>query len=69
MSMSEEVHPSRARSDWPIFSIRHSYNPDGIAPQKAFEPNEVVLYDATQFQEGRWLSAKFGSYVPITDTR
>lgn len=67
--MSEETYPTTPNGEWPVFSIRHSYNPEGIAPGVSFEPNEVVLYDASHIKQGRWLSAKYGSYLPLTDIR
>ena len=65
--MSEHAHPASALSDWPVFELQHTFNPDDIAPMRSFEPNEVVLYDAMDYQAGRWISAKYGSYIPITD--
>lgn len=68
--MSEKVtHPSSIRSEWPTFSIRHTYNPDDIATDVSFEPNEVVFYDAKTRKDGRWMSAKYDSYVSVTDVR
>ena len=65
--MSEQTQPSSPLSDWPVFEVRHSFNPNDIAPDVEFEPTEVVLFPATNNAEGQWISAKFGSYVPITE--
>lgn len=67
--MSDEVSKTAARSDWPMFAIRHAYNPKDVATDVTFEPNEIVFYDAQRFEEGRWMSAKYGSYTPITEIR
>lgn len=55
--------------NWPVFSIRHTYCPEDVAPRVSFEPNELVMYDASSEIEGRWISASYGSYVPISDVR
>lgn len=55
--------------DWPVFSVRHTYCPKDIAPDVSFEPNELVMYDTTSDIDGRWISASYGSYVPISDVR
>lgn len=58
-----------ANMDWPVFSIRHTYCPEDIAPSISFEPNELVMYDTSSETEGRWISASNGSHVPISDVR
>lgn len=58
-----------SQSDWPVFSIHHTYNPQDIAPETTFEANEVVMYDATSDDDERWISAKYGSYVEISEIR
>ena len=65
--MSEQAHPGTGLSSWPVFEVRHAFNPEDVAPEMAFEPNEVVLYDARDYQDGKWISAKYGSYIPITE--
>lgn len=67
--MSEQAHPASPLSDWPVFEVRHAFNPDGVAPGMTFDPTEVVLYAATDYEEGQWISAKYGSYSPITEIR
>lgn len=68
--MREEIaYESTARSEWPVFSMRYTFNPDDVAPEREFEPNEAVIYDATSEDDGRWMSAVYGSYVSITDIR
>lgn len=67
--MSKQVDVASELSDWPTFGIRHSFNPEDVAENYTFEPNEVVLYDAKDYEDGRWISAKYGSYQPITQLR
>lgn len=67
-SASESI--DGAQMDWPVFSIRHTYCPKDISADVSFEPNELVMYDTTSEEiEGRWISASYGSYVPISDVR
>lgn len=65
----ETSRMTTAHSDWPVFSIRHTYNPQDIGTDVRFEANEVVMYDTTTDEDGRWISAKYGSYVEVSDVR
>ena len=68
--MSKRQSETRSpESEWPMFALRHTYNPEDLAPGKSFEPNELVVYDAKDRQDDRWISAKHGSYMPVTEIR
>lgn len=59
-----------AVGDWPTFALRYTFNPGGIGLSGAFDPDEVVVFDATRGRlEERWIAAKRGSYVAIEETR
>ncbi len=68
--MTEGIPESRAASqDWPVFPLQYTFNPDDLAPGETFEPDEVVIYDAQNWRESRWIAAKRGSYVSVEDIR
>jgi len=69
-SVGDRPVPSdETNMDWPVFSIRHTYCPEDVAQSVSFEPNELVMYDASSDIGGRWISASYGSYTPISDVR
>jgi len=68
--MSEDgTYQTVTRSEWPSFTLKYTFNPKDIAPDATFEPNEAVMYDESDRREGRWISAKYGSYISITEVR
>jgi hypothetical protein len=55
---------------WPTFALRCTFNPAGVGLRAAFDPDEVVVFDATRGRpDRRWIAAKRGSYVAIEETR
>lgn len=56
--------------DWPTFALRYTFNPAGIGLDHAFDPDEVVVFDATRRRlDDRWIAAERGSYVPVEEMR
>lgn len=61
---------SSAVDSWPTFALRYTFNPAGVGLRGTFEPDEVVVFDATRGRlDRRWIAAKRGSYVAIEETR
>lgn len=69
--MSRSESPTRSwNDDWPSFSLRYTFNPDGIGAPGRFDPDELVVRDPGQGSDtGAWLSAARGSYVAIEEVR
>jgi hypothetical protein len=69
--MSEgQSEQQQAVEDWPTFALRYTFNPSGIGIRCGFEPDEVVVFDATRGDlEDSWLSATRGSYLLVEETR
>lgn len=56
--------------DWPVFSLRYTFNPESMAGREEFLPDELVVRERNQDEpRTRWLAAKRGSYVSIEDVR
>lgn len=69
MSESDAEQPT-AVEDWPTFALRYTFNPAGIGLNDPFDPDEVVVFDATRGRlDERWMAAKQGSYVAVEDVR
>ncbi len=65
-----DAEPSSAVDSWPTFALRYTFNPTGIGLDERFDPDEVVVFDATRGRlDQRWIAAKRGSYVAIENTR
>lgn len=67
-----EIGSERASAvrDWPTFALRYTFNPNGIGIDFGFDPDEVVVFDATRGRpDSRWIAAKRGSYVSVEETR
>lgn len=60
---------TQANAEWPAFTLRYTYNPEDVGESATFEPNELVVYDPSAECSGSWISAAYGSYVPISDIR
>lgn len=59
-----------AVKDWPTFALRYTFNPSGIGLDTGFDPDEVVVFDATRGRpDSRWIAAKRDSYVSVEKTR
>lgn len=69
--MSETHSEQRpATTDWPTFALRYTFNPAGVGLGRAFDPDEVVVFDATRGDlDDRWISAARGSYVAVEAIR
>lgn len=64
------VEQPSAVDNWPTFALRYTFNPAGIGLSERFDPDEVVVFDATHGRpDRRWIAAKRGSYVSIEETR
>lgn len=56
--------------DWPTFALRYTFNLEGIALEGLFDPDEVVVFDATRGRpDNRWIAAKSGSYLSLEKIR
>lgn len=56
--------------DWPVFSLRYTFNPEPMAGREQFSPDELVIHDRTEDDpRTRWIAAERGSYVSIEDVR
>lgn len=59
-----------AVEDWPTFALRYTFNPAKIGLEGPFEPDEVVVFDATRGRfDSRWIAAKRGAYVSVEKIR
>lgn len=69
MSEADAGHVSTVE-DWPTFALRYTFNPNGIGIDFGFDPDEVVVFDATRGRpDSRWVAAKRGSYVSVEEIR
>lgn len=65
-----DAEQAEAVDQWPTFALRYTFNPAGIGLDHAFDPDEVVVFDATRGRPAeRWIAAKRGSYVTVERTR
>lgn len=56
--------------DWPVFSLRYTFNPEKMAGRQEFQPDELVIHERDQDDpRTRWMAAERGSYVSIEDVR
>lgn len=59
-----------AVQDWPTFALRYTFNPSDIGISREFDPDEVVVFDATRGRlDERWIAAERDSYVSIEEVR
>lgn len=56
--------------DWPTFALRYTFNAGGIGLEGKFDPDEVVVFDATRGRpDSRWIAAKRDSYLSLEKIR
>ncbi len=59
-----------AVEDWPTFALRYTFNPAGVGLDRAFDPDEVVVFDPTRGRlDDSWIAAQRGSYIPVEEMR
>lgn len=59
-----------ATGDWPTFSLRYTFNPDGVEGRGRIDPDDLVVFDPANDAIGEaWVIAARGAYVAVEDAR
>lgn len=69
--MSRASGEKRSTTEWPVFDLSYTFNPNECAHARSLDPDEVLLFDPnrTDTLETHWIAAKRGAYVSVEDVR
>lgn len=71
MAPNVEEEPATTDSEWPMFRLRYTFNPQELEGRDCLSPDELVVFDPScgGDLEGEWVTAERGGYVAIEDAR